>query len=75
MSLVELQQSNKKLITESNGHVFVPQSELKSDQTQCPGCGRVYVFAKPPGVGTKTEKEQHLSGFCSDLCWIGVFSR
>lgn len=44
-------------------------AKLKSSEQQCPQCGKVYTFAKPPGMGTSIEREQHLSGVCSDACW------
>ena len=38
-------------------------------KTQCPNCGTVYYPDLPRGEGTPTQREQHLSGICSDKCW------
>lgn len=47
----------------------IPVLECPENHTQCPNCGIVYMYAKPPKEGTPTEKEQHMSGICSDKCW------
>ncbi len=45
-------------------------NDLKVDDRQkCPQCSKVYNFSKPFGVGAAWEREQHLSGICSDACW------
>jgi len=46
---------------------------LLTTQEQCPICGKVYTFSKPPGQGEPYENEQHLSGICSNECWAQAF--
>ena len=57
----------KAVTTESNGHDVA--ANLTEQQNQCPVCGKVYTFSKPRGQGSDWEREQHLSGICSDACW------
>ena len=36
---------------------------------QCPECGKEYIPDLPHGEGTAEQREQHLSGICSQACW------
>ena len=37
---------------------------------KCPQCNKTYVPTfDDPSIGTEMDKEQHLSGLCSDQCW------
>ena len=45
------------------------EERLLANQEQCPNCGKVYTFSQQRGQGTVDEKEEHLSGICSDACW------
>lgn len=49
----------------NNGYVDVIEAMLLLKT--CPQCKLAYVPAKDPQ--TNTEKEQHISGICSDSCW------
>lgn len=76
MSLEDFKYQVKKITVESRGHVF--NSELKTDEQQCPICGKTYKleiskddFNKK--LGTKDQREQHLSGICSEDCWDSFF--
>jgi len=37
--------------------------------TQCPQCHRIYIPDLPRGEGKAYQREQHISGLCSDECW------
>ena len=72
-----IQKLLKKSIIESNEFTF--NESLKSNETQCPQCGKTYVMEitkeqKEQGEGTSIQKEQHISGICSDQCWNKCFS-
>lgn len=54
-------------IMKQNGNVVV--ENLPPGHNQCPSCAKVYAFSKPYGEGEAWEREQHMSGFCSDECW------
>jgi len=42
---------------------------------ECPFCHKRFAFSKPYGEGEPWEREQHISGCCSQACWDKVFSR
>lgn len=65
--LTQFKQKLKKDIVESNGHTV--ELNIPIGHEQCPTCGMVYKFSKPSGQGEKWEREQHLGGYCSDVCW------
>ena len=46
------------------------QVQQRSTLFKCPQCNKIYspTFADSMS-GTETDKEQHLSGLCSDHCW------
>jgi hypothetical protein len=70
MDLKTFQQNIKKDCIISNGHVYVDPDTLQPEQTQCPKCGKVYTKTHTDScAGTATEREQHISGICSDECW------
>lgn len=73
MNILEFKQMLRESTIEANGHTVV--ATLEKNQQQCPKCGRVYTFSQPPGQGTAIEREQHLSGFCSDVCWDAALGR
>ncbi len=66
MNLAEFLKSATEEMIRGNGNNV---ATLKANEQQCPKCGKVYTFSKPRGEGTATEKEQHISGICSDKCW------
>lgn len=71
MDLKKFQQELKKDCIISNGHVYVDPATFQPGQTQCPKCGKVYTMTHTDRrAGTPTEREQHLSGICSDACWL-----
>lgn len=71
MDLKEFQQAIKKECLIKNGHTFVDPATLEAGQTQCPVCGKVYTMTHLESrMGTPMEREQHISGICSDECWI-----
>jgi hypothetical protein len=41
---------------------------------RCPQCGISYKPDLPRGKGTAAQREQWLSGMCSDTCWGKMFS-
>ncbi len=36
----------------------------------CPHCKKIYPFSQiDPNIGNEMDREQHISGICSDECW------
>jgi len=67
MSLASFLQEQRRMIIVANGHEVV--ENVPAGHAQCPMCGKVYKFSKEAGVGEVWEREQHLGGYCSDVCW------
>jgi hypothetical protein len=42
---------------------------LERDERECRFCQEVFLESRPPGLGELWEREQHMSGCCSDACW------
>jgi len=40
---------------------------------KCPVCYKVYEPSMPQGEGDKVEREQWISGICSQECWDSLF--
>jgi|WetSurMetagenome_2_1015567.scaffolds.fasta_scaffold01048_11 hypothetical protein len=67
--LMDLQRRMRRIIMK---HVseHVAEDDIPAGSAQCPMCGRVYKFSKAsPTEGLHWEREQHISGICSDACW------
>ena len=44
--------------------------EVEKNKKVCPQCKKTYVpNNSDPMQGTPIEKEQHITGLCSDACW------
>jgi len=76
MSLEDLKLNIKRITVESKGYVF--NTNLKIDEQQCPVCGKTYKLEISKEdfnrkLGTKDQREQHLSGICSEDCWDSLF--
>lgn len=52
---------------EKKGLRFFPN--LPPGYQQCPQCATIYPFSQKRGFGSKVEREQHLTGICSQKCW------
>ena len=53
-------------ILESKGH---ERKHVSQGERQCPQCGKVFTPDLPPNQGTAEQREQHMTGLCSNACW------
>jgi len=70
--LVMLGQEAFEASARKHGHKPVHTEKLdREGLVQCPGCGKAYVPDLPYNdpLASTTQKEQHISGICSDTCW------
>ena len=45
------------------------RAAVQPGQKQCPQCGKVYAPDLPPEQGSPEQREQHMTGICSTVCW------
>jgi hypothetical protein len=74
MSLSNFKNSARKAQMIMNGHEPIPPEQIPAEHTQCPICGIVYKYSKPAKQGVDWEREQHISGICSEKCWDNAFN-
>jgi hypothetical protein len=69
MDLKTFQEETKKECIVSNGYTYLDHT-LQPQQNQCPTCGKVYTMSYSDSKsGSAMDREQHLSGICSEECW------